>query len=435
MFFCQEAFCSLTYLAWICFKKSTSRERAVPLFKMNVYTKMNIRLQSTIIVFSALSTVFAQQKPLFNIDKEYSNTGAETYEEIRSLILDYYYYDGLTEDDLYWASIEGMLRHISPPENPNLAQLWTDEEYEEILNSLKGIKVSLGFTSSFNSGDGSLTVTSLTEGSEAEKKLRIQDRIVRVDGEVLKGKSVQEVNQLLDGEVGQTSELKVVRDISVLDVSLTRDTLKNKNLIITKIPNRNVALIEVKSVSIGISKELEEGLHQLKSDGINALILDFRNNLGGVLNEGINIARLFMNQGDIVLRTRARSKAVSNYTGSENKFTNFKIGLLTNEKTASASEIVVSALKDHNRAFIVGKKTFGKGVIENTYKLANNYRVKFITNAMYTPKGVSWQSVGLLPDYFVDQSENSYKSVIQMSIDERLRSDLHLSTALKILSQ
>ncbi len=393
---------------------------------------MKIRIAVFFLNFAFLAS-FAQQKPLFNVDKKYSETGEETFKEIRSLILDNYYYDGLTEDDLYWASIDGMLRHISPPEKPDLAQLWTDEEYEKILNSLKGVKVSLGFGSSFNSNDGSLTITSLTEGSEAEQKLKIQDRIVRIDGEVLRGKSISEVNRLLDGETGQSSTLKVVRDISIFDVVLTRDTLKNKNLIITKIPNRNVAFIEIKSVSLGIAKELEEGLIKLRNESVSALIIDFRNNLGGVLNEGINIARLFMNKGDIVLRTQARSKGVQNFIGNENKFTNFKISLLANENSASASEIVIGALKDHNRAFVVGKKTFGKGVIENTYTLENDYRVKFITNAMYTPKGVSWQSTGLLPDYFIDQSQANYKTVVQLPIEERLQKDLHLSTALKLL--
>lgn len=396
---------------------------------------MKKRLIASSLACLAMIVSFSQQKPLFDVDKKYANTGAEAHTEIKSLILENYYFEGLTENDLYWASIEGMLRHISPPENPNLAQLWTDEEYGKILNSLKGIKVSLGFGSSFNSNDGSLTVTSLTEGSDAENLLQLQDRVARIDGEILVGKSINDVNQLLDGEVGQSSTLKVVRDISVFDITLTRDTLKNKNLIVTKIPGQSIALIEAKTFSLGISDELGQAVIQLQSEGVQALILDLRNNLGGVLNEGINMARLFMKSGDIVLRTQARSKGVQNFTATEDKFTDFKIAILVNEKTASASEIVTSALKDHNRAFIVGKKTYGKGVIENTYTLQNDYRVKFISNAMYSPKGKSWQAVGLLPDYFIDQSQNVYNSVSKMPIEERMRSDLHLSTAVKLLKQ
>lgn len=386
-----------------------------------------------LLIFSGLLG-FSQQKPLFDVTPYTGEKGMESFAEIKDLIIQQYYYDGITENDLYWASIEGMLKHISPPETPNLAQLWTDEEYEKILNSLKGIKVSLGFGSSFNSSDGSLTITSLTKGSKAEEKLLLRDRIVRIDDQVLTGLSVIEVNKLLDGSVGRASELKVVRDIDVFDVKLIRDTLKTENLVVTRIPNRNMAHIEIKSFALGISKELDNELERLNSEGVYSIILDFRNNLGGVLNEGINMAKLFMKAGDIVLRTQSRSKGVINYSSTEEKYLNFKIALLINEKTASASEIVSSALQDHKRATIIGKKSFGKGVIETTFTLKNNYRVKFISNAMYSPKGISWQSKGLLPDFFIDQSQKTYQNVSKQGIADRVKSDLYLSTAIKILS-
>ncbi|MCP4457632.1 MAG: hypothetical protein GY816_06345 [Cytophagales bacterium] len=327
-----------------------------------------------------------------------------------------------------------MLKHISPPEVPNLAQLWTEDEYEKILNSLKGIKVSLGFGSSFNAQDGSLTITSLTEGSDAEKELMLQDRVVRIDNQGLSDLGINEVNQLLDGSIGSKSTLKVVRDIKIFDVRLTRDTLKTQNLVVTKIPNQSIALIEVKLISLGISIDIENELTRLKEDGMGKIILDLRNNKGGVLNEGINVSKLFMKSGNIVLRTQSRSEGVINYAASEDKFLDFEMALLINEKTASASEIIASALQDHKRAIIIGKKTFGKGVIETTFTLKNNYRVKFISSAMYSPKGHSWQSKGLLPDFFIDQTQANYQKVSKLAISERLKSDLNLSTAVKLLT-
>lgn len=377
----------------------------------------------------------AQQKPLFDITTKYDAKGEASFQQVKELILEHYYYNGLSTDDLYWAAIKGMLTHISPPETPNLAALWTDEEYEQILNSLKGQQVSLGFNSTFNSNDGSLTVTAITEGSGAEGKLQPLDRILRIDNQELKGKSLDEINQLLDGPIGSEARLKAIRDITIFDVYLTRDTLKTENLIVTTIPGKNIALIEVKSVTVGIANQLKGELEKLKASGVQSIILDFRNNSGGVLNEGVNISKLFMNEGDIVLRTQSSAKGILNYVASEHGFTDFNIAALINENTASSSEIVVSALRDHNRAIIIGKKTFGKGVIETTYTLENNYRVKFITNAMYSPKGISWQTVGLLPDFFVDQSQDAYNQIVKSSIENRMRSDLHLTTAIKLLEQ
>lgn len=393
--------------------------------------KLKIIVATLFLVNSLL--VLSQQKPLFTVSSNTDTVAKESFEGIKKLILDQYYYDGISENDLYWAAIEGMLQKISPPESPNLAQLWTDEEYEKILNSLKGVKVTLGFGSSFNGVDGSLTISSFTAGSNAEEQLQVGDRILRIDNEGLKGKSLAEVNQLLDGKLGESSTLKVVRDIEIFDVTLTRETLKSENLIVTEIPGRKVALVEVKKVTLGIASELEAEMSRLKADQITSVILDFRNNVGGVLNEGINIGRLYMKSGDIVLRTQTRSKGITNYTAEIDKFHDFKVIVLVNENTASAAEIVTSALQDHNRAIVVGKKTYGKGVIETTFTLENQYRVKFITNAMYSPKGNSWQKKGLLPDYFIDQSQANYKAVANMEISIRQGKDLHLSTALKLL--
>lgn len=383
-------------------------------------------------LFSTSANLFAQQKPLFNVNVENSVGSKEVFEEVKSTILQNYYYDGITEDDLYRAAINGMLKHISPPETPSLAKLWTDEEYENILNSLKGVSVSLGFQSTFNSSEGSLKVTGITEGADATKFLQINDRVVRINDRSLKGLSSSEVNGMLNGDEGVKVKLKVVRDIEVFDVDLVRKKLKNKNLIVTNIAD-NKALIEIKKISLGVSDELKGILENLTQQGRTSIIIDLRNNGGGVLNEGVNIAKLFLRTNEIALRTQARSGGVINYVPDVEGFLNFKIAVLINENTASSAEIIARALQEHKRAITVGKKTYGKGVIETTFTLSNNYRLKIISNAMYSPSGKSWQSKGVFPDYFIDQTPENLKSVQQMEIDQRMRSDLHLSTAVKLL--
>ncbi len=375
----------------------------------------------------------AQQKPLFNVNFENTDGSKATFEEVKDVILQNYYYDGLTEGDLYRAAIEGMLRHISPPETPDLARLWTDEEYERILNSLRGVAVSVGFNSTFNSGDGSLTVTSFKEGSDADQFLKVNDRIVRINNQSLVGLETSVVNEWLNGDEGEKLLLKVVRDIEVFDIELVFKKLKTENLIVTNIGD-DKALIEIKKITLGIADELKQALSQLDLEGRKSLIIDLRNNGGGVLNEGVNIAKLFLRSNEIALRTQTRSSGVVNYVPDTDGFVNFKIALLINENTASSAEIITSALQDHKRATIIGKKTLGKGVIETTYTLSNNYRVKFISNAMYSPAGRSWQAKGLLPDYYIDQSPEVFEKLSKMEINDRLRNDLALSTALKLLN-
>lgn len=387
-----------------------------------------------ILLFTSAAKAQNAIAPLFPINASHRpEEPQKTFEEVKTLILGNYYSREITEADLYWAAIHGMLRHVSPPENPELARIWTPEEYEKILNSLKGVKVSLGFNSSFNANDGSLTVTEVLDDSPAVGKLMVHDRILRVNGESLRGKSVGTVNDLLDGPAGSEVTLKIIRDIQVLDIRLKREAFSANDLVVTLLPSGDAALVELKTISSGIAKQLEIELQKLAGQQVSKLVLDLRNNPGGVLNEGINIANLFLTKNNIILRTLTRNdKTVPIVADKEAPF-DFKIVVLVNQNSASASEIIAGALQDHKRATIIGTRTFGKGVIETTYTLENQYRVKFISSAMYSPAGRSWQAGGILPDFLVEQEPAVYQSLSKLPIGDRLSRDIYLLTALKLL--
>ena len=135
-----------------------------------------------------------------------------------------------------------------------------------------------------------------------------------------------------------------------------------------------------------------------------------------------------------MLRTFTRDKKLQNYISSNKEPFDFKVAVLVNEATASAAEILSSALRDHAIALIIGTKTFGKGVFEKTYTLKNDFRAKFITGAMYTPKGRAWQSVGLKPDFLIEQSPEFLKALLKLNPKERLKKDAAMITAVKLLT-
>jgi carboxyl-terminal processing protease len=378
--------------------------------------------------------LFAQQTFLFpvNIDEKPDSVNV-MFDEVKSLILDKYYTTEITEDDLYWAAIQGMLRHISPPENPDLATLWTPEAYEKILNSLKGVEISLGIKSSFDSNTGSLTVTTIEENSPAQGALQLYDRILRIDGTNLKGLTLNEIDQLLNGEPNTEVSLTINRDLEIFDVILMRQNFEVTNLKVTQIPSSDVALVEIHKIYQGLTEELDLELQKISQQGINRIILDLRHNTGGVLNEGVRVSNLFLKPNNIIIRTLSRSNEAKPIVADKPDGYSFDMVVLIDEKTASASEIVVSALRDHKRATIIGTKTYGKGVIETTFTLSNEYRCKFITSAMYSPAGVSWQAKGILPDILVEQDDNAYYKYANMPISTRIRNDIYLITALKLL--
>lgn len=372
-------------------------------------------------------------KPLFpvQIDHRFIRPH-ETFEEVKDLILRHYYSAEITEEALYWAAIQGMLRQISPPENPDLAKIWLPAEYDIVHDSLKGVQVSIGIKSSFNPADGSLTVTEVLPGSPSDAFLKPQDRILRIDSQSLKGKSLKEVNAFLKAKVGAPITFTVNRDIKIFEVNLQFKEFETQNLIVTRL-SETIALIEIKYFTANMSKRLEEELEELAGEGFKGLIIDLRNNSGGVFVESLRVVELFLPENRILLRTLQRETQMQNYTSVNPKPFKFDIAILVNRKTASSAEILTSSLQDHQQALIVGTRTFGKAVFEKTYTLENQYRLKFITGAMYSPRGRSWQSIGVTPDFLVEQDDNTLNILLKMAPKERLRKDVAMITAYKLL--
>ncbi len=378
----------------------------------------------------------SKQKPLFPVVIEHDLPNPEaTFNEVRELIVENYYYADIGDRDLYWAAINGMLRHISPPESPELARIWTAADYGKIANSLKGVKVSIGIKSSFNATDGSLTVTEVMEGSPAETLLVPLDRIMRIDGELLKGRGVQDIDGLLQGEAGTDVRLTVVRDVKSFEITITRDEFKTQNMKIAVLPPGDVVYVEIAKITAALSDELKSELARLQEDGVTKLILDLRNNTGGVFLDSLKIAELFLPAKSVLLRTLTRSDRPQNYVSSNDEPFDFRSVILVNAKTASSCEIIVGALQDNKKASVVGSKTYGKSVIEKTFTLENQYRVKFITSSMYTPLGRTWQSKGIVPDFAVEQDDATLAQLTRLSAAERLKRDVGLITGYKLVTR
>jgi carboxyl-terminal processing protease len=401
----------------------------------------SILLTSCVLIFFSIAGMktlcMADEKttyaPLFpvRIDHEFSKS-RETFEEVKNLILHQYYSDAITEEALYWAAINGMLRHISPPEYPELSKIWIAEEYEKIFQSLNGIDVSIGIKCSFNPNEGSLTITDVLPNSPAETILKPLDRILRIDTQQLKGKSLEEVNILLKGKEGSEVTLTVNRDIKIFNITIKRRKFNTESLIVSRLTD-TIALVEIKKLTTDISKKFRNEMETLKKDGFKGLIIDLRNNTGGVFAEPLRIAEFFLPAKCILLRTLQRKNNLQNYVSVNAKPFEFKIAILVNKKTASAAEILACILQDHQKAIIIGSGTFGKGVFEKTFTLKNDFRVKFITGAVYSPKGHNWQGKGITPDFLVEQDENTLAALLRMEPKLRFSKDVSMITAHKLL--
>ena len=372
-------------------------------------------------------------EPLFSVHLKHEfPESKKTFEEVKNLILKNYYSNDITEEALYWAAIHGMLRHISPPKTPELGQIWTAEEYDKIYLSRQGQQVSLGFKSTFTPETGILTVTDVLSNSPAAPILLPFDRILRIDDQALKGKTLQEINELIEGKEDSEVSLTVNRDINIFKITLKRKKFATETLIVSRLTD-SIALVEIKEFTADISKHLKAELNRLKAGGIQKLIIDLRNNSGGVFIESLRIVELFLPPKHILLRTYQRDTRIQNYVSENAEPFTFDVAVLVNRKTASSAEILASALQDHKKALIIGTRSFGKGVFEKTFKLDNDFRVKFITGAMYSPKGFSWQDKGITPDFLVQQDDKTLAALLKMEAKERFHKDVAMITAYKLL--
>ena len=194
-----------------------------------------------------------------------------------------------------------------------------------------------------------------------------------------------------------------------------------------------IALVEIKQFTADLSKQLKDELTQLQQDGFQKLIIDLRNNPGGIFVESLRVVELFLPEKSILLRTYQQEQKLQNYVSSNLQPFEFDLAVLVNHNTASSAEIVASGLQEHGKALVIGTKTYGKGVFEKTFKLDNGFHVKFITGAMYSPKGMSWQDKGVTPDFLVEQDDKTVEALLTMDIGQRFRKDVALITAYKLL--
>lgn len=369
--------------------------------------------------------------PLYPIALDFEFPQAKAaFDETKALILANFYSDTVNEQELYWAATKGMLSYISAPQTRNQQKIFRQTERDQLKKVFEGKSATLGFDSSFDLRDGSLTVTNILPGSPADGILRPLDRILRIGDKTLLGKSASEVQDLFKGPLNSTVTVKVVRDVAVLDVVLTRKEFSVDPVRVFRLPGR-VGLIEIGLITENVSKRLGEELRKLSDEGIHAFVLDLRNSSGGVFKEGIAMSDVFLKAGDPVLLLRTRAKTVERITTSDEAVIEGKVAVLINQTTSSASEVFAGALQFNKRARLFGTPSFGKATVDRPFDLANNFQVLITTGVIYQPSGVSWYGRGLVPDQVVPQAIDVYSKLSQMKPLLRQNKDGPLREALR----
>ena len=322
----------------------------------------------------------------------------KVFTEVLSLI-QANYVDEAKPRDLIYGGIKGMLETLDPH-----SSFLPPDIFKEMQVETQGSFGGLGIEITVK--DRQLTVVAPIEGTPADRAgLHPGDRIVKIDGDPTKDMTLIEAVKKLRGPKGTSVTLTILREESPgpFDLTLVREVIDVKS-VRAKDLGDGIAYIRISSFQERTGKDLVKAIEQFQKNGISALVLDLRNDPGGLLNQAVQVSDLFLDKGQLIVYTEGRIKNQDLRFSAEHGAQVPKVPMvvLVNGGSASASEIVAGALQDWKRALVLGTKTFGKGSVQTVIPLSDGSGLRLTTAKYYTPKGRSIHGTGIVPDIVVE---------------------------------
>jgi carboxyl-terminal processing protease len=320
------------------------------------------------------------------------------------------------------SAINGLLQSLDPYSSYMSPEIF-DEMQTETSGKFGGLGIEVGMES------GVVKVISPIDDTPASKAgIKAGDYIVKINDIQVQGKSLSEAVDLMRGPVGSGIELTVRRsgEKKALKFKIVREIIQIQS-VKTDLLEDSIGYIRLTSFNENSGEQIEKKIKELeKNDKINAYILDLRNNPGGLLSQAIKISDFFLESGEIVSTKSRKSSENRKWFANQGDLTKGKtLIVLINYGSASASEIVAGALKDHKRAIILGETSFGKGSVQSIIPLKNKGAIRLTVAKYYLPSGKSISEVGVIPDIEVDEENDDFRI--------KTETDNQLNYAIKLL--
>lgn len=313
----------------------------------------------------------------------------QQFVQIYSIVKDNYV-DKKSDDALFQQSIQGLVSGLD-----RYSRYLSAEEYRQLIQYTEGDLASVDFNLNYDTHIRAWQIQDLKTGSDSNKLgLRNGQTILKIDNQELKNLNQDQVLGLLYGSIGSTVQIQAENSTSTIIL------VRNKKVetdIEPELLHNQVLVLKIRVFQQDTANEIKRIIDEYSSNRLKAVVLDLRNNPGGLLSAAVESADLFLNQG-LIVTTKSRSEGDQQFQAlPSNDFQNLKVGILINHRSASAAEVFTAALKEHKRAWVIGENSYGKGVVQKLFPLPSGAALQMTVSHYYTPEGHMIEGQGIQP--------------------------------------
>lgn len=404
------------------------RQNVYKIIMLVILTATITFMLTTMVMYNKFSSVYSNNYSSTN--EEYTSTEMSLVKTLESFktMLEQKYIGEIDEEKMIDGAIKGYVEGIGDPYTTYL----TKDEMKEFTEETNSEYVGIGVYLTNNKADNTILVVGIMKSAPAlDAGMQAGDVIEKVNDIAYTGDQLDDAIKILKGEEGTNVKVTVLRDGKEIDLTITRKKITVEHVASQMLEN-NIAYIQVDSFDSGVAKAFEQQITELKNDGAKGIIIDLRSNGGGIVDEATGIADLFLKKNETILITKGKEdKEEVTISKNDPIIQDIPVVVLVNEGTASASEILAGALKDkYPSTTIVGKKTYGKGVIQTLYNLSDGSGLKVTTEEYYTPNHNKINKEGIKPDVEINLTKDA-DGYYETDIDK----DAQILKAKEILSK
>lgn len=388
-----------------------------------------IMLVLIVIIVTSLVTAFTTYQYLSNNGISYSKVNTTSLEGLEYTLsqfrseLEKKYIGEINDEELIEGAVKGYVDALGDP----YTTYYTKKEMKTIMEETNGNFVGIGVYMTKDLEKNAILIIKPIENSPAEKAgILPGDLITKVDDVEYTGDKLEEASNKIRGEEGTKVKLEIYRNGETKTFELTRTKVVVSH-VTTKVLNNDIGYIAISDFEGECASEFETKYKQLEKQGIKKLIIDIRNNGGGIVDEALKIVNMLVDKDSTLLITKDKSDKEEVTKATEKPIINIPTVVLVNEYSASASEILAGALKDNGKATLVGTKTYGKGIIQELHQLSDGSGLKITVSEYYTPNHNAIHKIGITPDVEVDLSEDvKQQTTIQEKDDNQLQKAIEI---------